>query len=355
MAPKSSRRSNGIKMVLGLAVSLVCLWWAVRGMLKDPNAWPKIVSAFERANYASLPLILLILFIFYWMKAWRWRILLAPVGTYQPLRELLGPIMIGFAFNNVLPARIGELIRISVFSKQQKVPLTVAASSVVLERVFDGMAIVLYLAIGLLFVEGLDPRIQQGAIAFSAMACCIVIGALCYVIWTKPFVDLFEAILKRVPFLPHSITDKICRMLEQGAHGLSSLKDYRLVLAIVVLSLVKWALNGMLVLLSLWSFGLPHSVPIAMVLLGAIAFGVALPSSPGYIGVMQAVFMEVMKFFTTDNEAVFAASIYFQFTQWVPVTLTGMIFFVLSGLKLEQVEQPVPEGEPDSAVTTESS
>jgi len=330
------QKSSTLKVVLGLVVSAVCLWWAIRGMLRDPNAWPQIVSAFRKADYRSLPVIELLLFVFYWLKAWRWRLLLLPSGSYRPLRDLFAPILIGFGFNNALPARIGELIRISVFARQQKVPFPVAASSVVLERVFDGMAIVFYLAIGLLFVEGLDPRVKQGALIFSACACGVVVLSLCYVIWTKPFVAFFEAILKCIPLLGAGMIEKICRMLEQGAQGLSALKNGSLVFWIVVISLLKWAINGVLVLLSLWSFGLPHSVPIAMVLLGAIAFGVAVPSSPGYIGIMQVVFMEVMKFFSTDKEAIFASSIYFQFTQWVPVTALGLLFFALSGLKLRQ-------------------
>ncbi|WP_437227933.1 lysylphosphatidylglycerol synthase transmembrane domain-containing protein [Planctomicrobium sp. SH661] len=344
--PRRSSSGKWLKVGLGLAVSALCLWLAVRDMLKDPDAWQKLVSAFQRANYASIPAILLTLLIFYWLKAWRWRLLLSPVGSYRPLRDLLGPIMIGFGFNNLLPLRIGEFLRCHALAKQQRLPLTVALSSVVLERVLDGMAVVFYLSIGLLFVQGLDPRVQQGAMIFSAAAACVVAASLCYVIWTKTFVNFVERILKRLPLLPHSFTDKICRVLETGAQGLASLKDIRLVFAMLVISLVKWGLNGFLVMISLWSFGLPHTIPIAMVLLGAIAFGVAIPSSPGFIGVMQFIFISVMKFFTTDQEAVFAASIYYQFTQWIPVTTAGVIygtlFLGLDDLKKDVAEQGSP-------------
>lgn len=328
--------------LVGFLVSAGCLWLAIKDMLAEPDAWSKILTAFRRANYASLPGILAILFVFYWLKAWRWQMLLAPVGRYRPVRDLLGPIMIGFGFNNVLPARLGEVLRCAAFSYQQKLSLAVSISSVVLERIFDGLAIVFYLTVGLFFVQGLDPRVQQGAMAFSAAAACVVAAAIVYVIWTKPFVNFLEGILKRVPLLPHALTDKLCRFLEAGALGLASLKDVRAIIVMLAISLVKWALNGLLVLLSLWSFDLPHTAPIAMVLLGAIAFGVALPSSPGYIGVMQFVFMKVMQFFTADQEGVFAASIYFQFTQWLPVTAIGltygMLFLVHSGMSLHQIE-----------------
>lgn len=337
-SPAARHRKRQLKILAGLIISISCLWWAVRGMLKDPNAWTQIVAAFRQADYRSIPVILLILGLFYWLKAWRWRLMLSPAGDYRTTRDLLPPIMIGFAFNNILPARIGEVIRVTVFSRQQKQSITVTASSVVLERVFDGMAILFYFAIGLLFVDGLAPHIKNGAIAFAIMASCVVVGALAYVIWTKLFVQLFESVLKRVPFIPKGFVDSVCRILERGAQGLSALKDVRLVFAMMMISLVKWWLNAMLVLLSLWSFNLPHSLPIVLVLLGAIAFGVAIPSSPGYVGVMQAVFIEVMKFFTTNQEAVFASSIFFQFTQWIPVTIVGLIFFAASGMRLNQMD-----------------
>lgn len=321
-----SHRSRWLKVLAGLLVSVLCLWFAVRDMLKAPDAWQKIVEAFRNANYASIPVILLILIVFYWLKAWRWRLMLSPVGDYRPVRDLLGPVMIGFGFNNLLPLRIGEFLRCHVLAKQQRISLTVSLTSVVLERIFDCTAIVVYLTIGLLFVKGLDPSIQRGAMVFSGIAACIVAAALIYVIWTRPFLNLVERILKRLPLIPHSVTDRICHILEKGAKGLSSLKDPRLVAMIMVISMIKWGLNCFLILISLWSFGLPHTLPIGMVMMGAIAFGVAIPSSPGFIGVMQLVFMSVMKFFTEDQEGVFASSIYYQFTQWVPVSLVGVLY-----------------------------
>ncbi|WP_437185721.1 lysylphosphatidylglycerol synthase transmembrane domain-containing protein [Planctomicrobium sp. SH668] len=326
---QTSKRGRWAKIVVGLLVSILCLWLAVRDMLKDPEAWPKIVDAFRQANYASLPVILIVLTVFYWLKAWRWRLLLSPIGNFRPIRDLLGPIMIGFGFNNLLPMRIGEFLRCHALSKQQRIPLTLSLSSVVLERILDGMSVVFYLSIGFLFIKGLDPRVQQAAMAFSVAAACVVVVSLIFVIWTKQFVQCAERILKSLPFLPDAITQFICRTLETVAQGLASLKDVRLVFAMLVLSLVKWGLNGFIVLLSLWSFNLPHSAPIAMVLMGAIAFGVAVPSSPGYIGVIQIIFVSAMKFFTDDQEAVFASSVFYQVTQWIPVTLAGLIYGIL--------------------------
>ncbi|MCA8996939.1 MAG: flippase-like domain-containing protein, partial [Planctomycetaceae bacterium] len=147
--------------------SVLFLWFAVAPLLKDPEAVPKIRSAFTQADYRTLPLFLLALFLFYWLKAWRWRLLLKPVGDYRPTTELFPPIMIGFAVNNVLPAHLGEFVRCFVFARQHKIAVTTSVSSVVLERVFDVIAILFYLGLGLLVVDIPDPTIATTAKLFA--------------------------------------------------------------------------------------------------------------------------------------------------------------------------------------------
>lgn len=331
-------RTKAFTLIVGLLVSAGCLWWAVREMLQDPQAIPQILTAFRRADYRSLPVLLLILWIFYWLKAWRWRLLLLPVGRYHPNRDLFPPIMMGFAFNNLLPAHLGEFVRCLVFARQQNLSLTASLSSVVLERVFDIIAILFYLGLGLAFVSIPDPTINATANFFALGAACCVAGGLVFVVWTKPFVALMEAVLGRIPFIPQNLNNKICRLLEGGAAGLASLKDWRLLLAITAISLVKWALNGLLILISVWSFGLPVTMTVAFVLLGVVAFGVTVPSSPGYFGVIQLCFMKVLGLFINQQEAIFAASIYYHLSQYIVVTLLGLYFFNRTGLSFAQVE-----------------
>lgn len=250
--------------------------------------------------------------------------------------------MIGFSFNNILPFRMGEVARCLVFSKQHKLPVPVVVSSIVLERFFDLIGVLFFFGIGLVTIRGVDPNIQKTAMVGAAAAVVGVIGGIAYVLWTKPVLNLIERILKSIPLLPHKLTDKICSILEAGATGLSSIRNVRLLMFMLIVSLVKWGLNGLLVWLSLWSFNIDVPVTVAMLLLGVIAFGVAVPSAPGYFGVMQLCFTVVLGLFLKgedDRAAILASSIYFQMTQWIPVTLAGLIYFAISGLNLHEVEQ----------------
>ncbi len=347
-------KSKPFVLAVGIAISVVCLWLAILPLLETEDAWGQFVNAFKSADYRSLPLIWLTLIVFYWLKAWRWRLMLSPVGNYRPTKDLLPPIMIGFSFNNILPARIGEVARCFVFSKQQKQPFSVAVSSVVLERFFDLIAILFYLGIGLVFVKGLPPAVQQKAMIPAIIAVVGMLGGLAFVIWTKPVLGLFEKIMKSIPLIPHSLTDKICGILETGAQGLGSLKNGRLLAAMLAISIIKWGLNSFLVMLSLWSFDLPATPMIAFVVMGVVAFGVAVPAAPGFFGVMQLCFMLVLQLFVKADDgeaAIIAASIYYQMTQYIPVTLIGLFYFFKSGLSLHDVEEKQEADEAAAADT----
>ena len=274
--------------------------------------------------------------------------MLAPVGNYRTFKDLLPPIMIGFGFNNLLPFRMGEVARCFVFSKQAKLPFSVSVSSVVLERFFDLIGVLFYLGVGLIFLDDVSEEIQQTAIIGACAALVGVLGGIAYVLWTKPVLDLTERILKSIPILPNKIVDKICSILEAGAKGLSAIRNVRLLIAMLIVTIIKWGMNGFLIWLSLWSFDVDVSLAVAMVLLCLIAFAVALPSAPGYFGVMQLAFTVALAPFVAVEEsraAILAASIYFQMTQWIPVSIIGVVCFVYTGLSLSDVDSKQNEQE----------
>ncbi|MEZ5944655.1 MAG: lysylphosphatidylglycerol synthase transmembrane domain-containing protein [Planctomycetaceae bacterium] len=329
-------RSRWFMFFFGIVVSVVCMWLAMRPILAEKDGLANLGEEFRTADYRLLPLILFLLYVFYWLKAWRWRLLLLPVQDFAPMRDLFGPTMIGFAFNNVLPARMGEFVRCFVFARQQKQPMTMAVSSIFLERVFDVVAIFVYLGIGLIFMP-MPEETKRLAILFGAGIGAIALFGVVYVFWTRPLVNFVERILARMSFIPHGLRDKVCRMLENGADGMASIRRPRLLAAILLISMVKWVLNGAVMLISLWAFGIHPSPVVAFVLMGVVALGVSVPASPGYFGVIQGCFAAVLAGMNYDNDAVFAASVYFHLSGYIPVTILGLVLFNRTGLSLHDI------------------
>src|SRR5262245_3441295 len=93
------------KLWLGIAVSLVLLWFAFRGVDLD-----EVGRAFASVRPGWVVLVFLSLPLRFWLTAVRWQVLLPPDKPI-PVHRLFGITLIGFMANNVLPARIGEFVR----------------------------------------------------------------------------------------------------------------------------------------------------------------------------------------------------------------------------------------------------
>lgn len=325
----NARRIIQIGLILGVTVG--CMAYALWGM-----DWDLISASFRQANYWSLPPMMLVLFVFYALKAWRWKLLLRPVKELTTM-QVTPALMTGFMANNLLPAHLGEFVRVFALGRQYNLEKTPVLSTVVLERVFDILAILLLLGISLPFIEGLPPRLETGCRVFGAASLVGVIVLLIYMTCTAWFVKLTRTVFSWFPFLPTKLTEGIVGMLETGAVGLESVRNPALLAGIAVSSVGQWLLNALMIFASLWAFGVDASYFDAVLVMGVIVFAILLPSTPGYFGVIQACFAAVLadKFAKPD---VFGASIYYHMCQWVPVTLIGLVFANGMGLSLGDMQ-----------------
>lgn len=345
-------KSKAFQLTVCVVVSLACLAWAGGSVWKDPEARRQLLVAFRTADYSKIPPMLGILSAFYWLKAWRWKMLLSPLGQFTINRQCLPPLMMGFAFNNVLPAHLGEFVRIFVFARKNDLAKSSVFSTVALERVLDILAILAFLGTGLFLVEGVTPGSRTVAVTIGSLAVAGFFGALAFVLFTKPVVRLAEAILRRLPFIPDGLRGKIVALIEAGAAGLASLKNPWTLIGLMLTSLAQWGLNGLLIHLSLRAFGIDLPLPVSLIVLGVVAFGVTIPSAPGYFGVIQLCFVEVLKQFPINQPTVFAASVFYHMVQYIPVTIIGMLLFALSGVRLQEVEGAREHADPTHPALT---
>ena len=326
-------KSKLIKLILGIIITVSCLTAAVWGI--DPQ---QIKESFQRANFWTLPILLLLLFVFYWLKAVRWRMLLEPI---KPLSasQVTPAMMIGFMGNNIFPAHLGEFLRVYVLSRQFQIPKTTVLSTVVLERLFDIVAILCFLGIGIYFAPHLPDRYRTLSILMAVVISVTIVILGTYLIWTEAVISLFRKIFGYLRFLPVKLTHLVLEMMQSGAQGMAAMKSIRLSFWIIWTSFAQWAVNGLTVFVALWSFEIDVTPLAALVVLGVTAFGVTVPSTPGFFGVIQLCFWISLQAFGVSKADAFAASIYYQLSQYIPVTLIGLYFSNREGLKLSEAER----------------
>lgn len=322
-------------LIFGILVTVVCI-----AVLMQFTSFERLKAGFQEADYQTLPVMLIFLAGFYWLKVLRWQWLLAPTIGLS-VRQLFSPMMIGFASNNVLPAHLGEFIRVFVVRQKYGVPASTVLSTVVLERIFDVLAILTLFGIGLMFTEGLPDRYQQGAAILGIISGCVVAMVTLYLIWTEQFLRLFTWTLSRTPFVPEKFTLLLINMLRQGADGLASLRSARAVILIAASSLLQWLLNGLIAFVALKSFHIDVTPATGLIVTGVTAFGVTIPATPGYFGVIQMCFHVSMSAqeIKPDPSLVLGASVYYQLSMYIPVTAIGFWCLVMSGLRLKDLKR----------------
>jgi len=282
---------------------------------------------------------LLLVFLFFWLKAVRWRLLLAPLREFRT-REVVPPLLIGFMGNNILPAHLGELIRVFVLSHKFALSKTAVLSSVILERVLDMLVILVFVGVGLLVVEDLPPWVETGALTMAVMALIFSILLVTYVFRAQMFIQAYRKISR---FLPPKLSHKLDEIMESATQGLASIKSGRTAFWLILNSFLQWTLMGGMVYISLTSLGLWLHPMASIITTGVSALGAAIPSTPGYFGVIQLSFWITLQIFGVDQADAFASSIYYQMSQYIPVTLVGLYYLNRMGLGLKQIQETATE------------
>ena len=105
-----------------------------------------MIDELAGANYLFLIPAVAVYFVGVWFRALRWQFLLNPL-RYFPVKRLYPVVVIGYAANNLLPMRLGELVRSYYLARQENFSASSALGSVAVERVFDGLTLIVLVAI----------------------------------------------------------------------------------------------------------------------------------------------------------------------------------------------------------------
>ena len=101
------------------------------------------------ADPALFAVVILLNLLQYVIRAWRWNILIEPIKK-TAFSSRLYALLIGFAANCILPARLGEIIRANYLGQREHISASSTFGTIVVERIFDGVTLLLFLMIGLM-------------------------------------------------------------------------------------------------------------------------------------------------------------------------------------------------------------
>jgi len=317
---------------VGLVISVLFLWLALRGL-----NWDEFWQAVKSANYWwTLPGIA-VYFIGVWVRAWRWHYLLGPVKKI-PTRVMFPITCIGYAGNNIFPARAGEVLRAVVLKRKTGVPISASLATIIVERIFDGVVMLAFVFVNLPELaklassdSGFVGNIQDLALIGTG----IFLGALLIFLLAAMFPQVTARIgqwfIDRV--LPARIREKTSGIMHKFMDGLASLRSPWNVLMVFFTSVIIWLLETVKYWFVMHAFTFTVSFFALMLLNGIANLATTLPSAPGYIGTWEAVTKAVLVAYDVPGGEALGYAAVLHMALWLPITLLGLYYMAREGIK----------------------
>jgi len=327
--------------LLGFLLTALFLWIVARNVsLSD------LVSAFRDADYRMVVPATLATLTGYLLRTFRWQRIVRPVAALR-FGDAFSVLMMGFASNNLLPARLGEFVRAYLLGQKIGVRKTYGIATILLERVCDGVTLIVFLGVVSL-LWSLPGWGQEVQLVSSLLFVAAILGILALLLQERLAVRALSLLL--TPF-PEEVTGSFLRATASFITGLHSLKSRRSLVVVALVSVAVWLLEATSYLLMCRAFGIwlsPVQQALAAVfLLVVVNLGIMLPSVPGYVGAFQFFAVTALGAFSVPKETALAVAISSHAMQYLLVTGIGLYFFAKGNVAFWRFEKAASEGPED--------
>ncbi len=340
---------------LGVLIGAICIFWAF-SQIEDWNAFGQALA--HRANYFYLIPITAAYFAIMLIRTLRWRVILNECG-HTRLSSVWTSLLVCYMGNNIFPLRAGEFMRVFMVGKlEEEISYSSALATVVVERLFDFLGILAFLALVLVWIEfpadglivnvgGEDYNLETliTNMGWGTLAGTGLLLVFLFFLYLKTDFVLSLSAWFMKP-LPEKWREKILDTLRTFAAGLAIMGRPRSLALVTFLSLAAWIVN----LTPIWLAGLALGYNISlincmflMVVGGAAA---SIPGPPGFIGTFHALNQKAFTFMLgADPGVALLFAIMVHGCYYFPITIAGAIAARRAGYSLTRLREEAEEAE----------
>jgi uncharacterized protein (TIRG00374 family) len=307
-----------INVILGLLVGLIFVWLAFRGT--DIEG---IKSSFKAVKYIYLTPVVLLSIVVLVLRSYRWGVILEPLEKIDQ-GTLFSITAVGFMAISLLPVRMGEFVRPYLVSRKSSIRMGSALATIVVERIFDMLTLMMVLLLILMMVE-LPEWIFRSACSILL----IVIPLLFILIFMAVKRDAsVKGIDRIIRVLPEALSSRLMRLLHSFLDGLQILPDLKKTFYLAFLSILTWSLVAFATYILFSSFesmsGLSPAAAYTVLIITAL--GVTLPTAPGFVGNYHYSCVLALTLFGIPKNDALTFAILLHFMQVMVTILLGLIY-----------------------------
>lgn len=309
-----SRTSLFAALVVGLPASAVLLWLAARGV--DARA---VLENVRRADSLRVALGVIAFGCFYLLQAIRWRWIARREGTLS-IGRFLQFVISAIACNNVVPGRPGDFLRAHWLGRAVGSSRTRALGTVVVDRASDVLVLVAALGSSFLFVGHEDSWLMRIDLAAAVLGATLLLGLLGARFYVR----------RRPEGVAASRVGRLVGGVLAGAAEAVNRRDALMVAALSAAAWTAWAAGA-------WSIAAAVGIPLSplevIFVMAVVNLGVAIPSSPGFVGTYQWLCVASLALLGVDGERAFAFSVILHAAWFVPTTIAGAALLTHKGVR----------------------
>jgi len=295
--------------------------------------WQEVLRNIGNADLTYISLGISLTFLLMLLKAFRWKFLLNKVGTNLPIQKAWYILMAGLFISNLTPGRVGEPVRSYILKRREDIPFSRSLPSVLIERIFDIIALILLAVPGIVIFSSLSTYGDVIPIVIL-----FYIGLILSIILIcsdekriSGAIKLMYRIFGWIPFF-RKFESRIESIAVNFHRSMLTYKDRDTLLLTFLLSVIIWSFEGVILQLSFKSLGMGPTL-LSSIGIFSIAVLISLISSlPGGIGSQEAVMVLLFTslFNFTIPLATAAVLIYRAISFWLNLLVGGICFTLKS-------------------------
>ncbi|UCD79841.1 MAG: flippase-like domain-containing protein [Desulfobacterales bacterium] len=349
------KKNLTISFIGGVAISVIALYFAFRDVpVADLFKYLASIDYFWVLPAVMTSIISFIL------RAFRWRIILESAKRIS-IWSAIHPLMIGFMINCVLPGRLGEVARPVVLQKKEKVPFPTGLATVVAERMFD-IILLLLLFILTIGVLKIDPELNVAfgkyqlnrdtlqAVFNGMLKLGVILIAGIVLFSIHRLREFIYSVIRSTPKLfffagqrfkasyKKSVCEPVINILNNVAQGFILVRYPKKIIICFVYSMLIWGLQALsYYLFSLGSPGINLTYYEITAVMVIICFFIALPSAPGFWGLWEAGGVFALSLFGVSAKDAAGFTLANHAIQVIPVIIAGFASAMILSVNIRQL------------------
>jgi|GEM_PF-389450 conserved hypothetical protein len=273
-------RSRGVIVFLGFAIGGLCLYMTARQI-----HWNRVEQAFNTMElFPWLPLAVITYIIGMLLRGLRLQLLVKEeanlaVGTASNI------VAVGYATNNILPARLGEFARAGMLAERTGLPYILAVTVTFLERLLDGLTILFLFVAGSMLMP-VSPQMHQTAGLAAILFAVAMSGVAFIALAPQTAISLASNLTAGFGRKWHG---RSVALVSQVSRGFGCLRNARSALLVLITSILVWIFEAIFFMMILPCFGLPPGFIRSLITMCLTNLSILVPQMPGYFGVYDLV------------------------------------------------------------------